>query len=208
MNPIQCTDAQLIEECIQGAPEAFGLLIERHQGSIRLAIEKRISNKDDIKDLVQDTILKIATALSEGRYQEKMMFKAWVNRVAENMAVDFLRKKKRTPQMVEFYDFNTMSVEEMDGKNVPSYVPQYNTYSPEQIIIQQEINAALRTWISHLSSEQKEVIMARYFGKMSYKVIATVTGVSVNTALGRARYALNHLKEFAACHPIQLCKVV
>jgi RNA polymerase sigma factor (sigma-70 family) len=183
MNIVQLSDSALVSLYIAGHENAFELLVNRHKNKVFTTILLIVKDTDTSEDLLQDTFIKAIHTMKSGRYNEEGKFSSWICRIAHNLAIDFFRKEKRSP-MINIEDssniFNTLS---------------FSEESIESIQIKEETHERLRELIQQLPEAQKEVLIMRHYADMSFQEIAETTGVSINTALGRMRYALINLRK-------------
>lgn len=183
MNIVQLSDSALVSHYIAGNENAFELLVNRHKNKVFTTILLIVKDTDTAEDLLQDTFIKAIHTMKGGRYNEEGKFSSWICRIAHNLAIDFFRKEKRSP-MINIEDssniFNTLS---------------FSEESIESIQIKEETHERLRELIQQLPEAQKEVLIMRHYADMSFQEIAETTGVSINTALGRMRYALINLRK-------------
>ncbi|MDR4987871.1 MAG: sigma-70 family RNA polymerase sigma factor [Bacteroidales bacterium] len=191
---VATSDQELIRLFISGDHNALEVLINRHQRKLFSYIILIVKDKHLAEDIFQDTFFKIINTLRAGAYNEEGKFLPWAMRIAHNLIIDFFRKSKRMPfrENSEEYDlFETLKV--------------YDETIEDKIIIHQ-IHNDVRKLIEHLPDEQKEVLKMRHYDEMSFKDIARQTDVSINTALGRMRYALINLRKLIREHNIVLTK--
>lgn len=167
-----------------GDEKAFEILLERHKSKIYTTILLIVKDSDVAEDLLQDTFIKAIRTIKSGRYNEEGKFLPWISRIAHNMAIDYFRKQKRYPTIVM-----------EDGANVFNTL-EFSEDSFETQKIQNETHSRLREMIQRLPEAQREVLMMRHYMQMSFQEIAETTGVSINTALGRMRYALINLRKY------------
>ncbi|MDF7814636.1 MULTISPECIES: sigma-70 family RNA polymerase sigma factor [Hymenobacter] len=189
METMQPSDSALISLYIAGKEEAFAQLLERHKARVFTTIMLIVRDEDVADDLLQDTFIKAIHTMKSGRYNEEGKFSSWICRIAHNLAIDFFRREKRSPLLnldTTSHAFNTLSHAE---EGVESALTREETY------------ARLRELIQDLPAAQKEVLVMRHYGDMSFQEIADATGVSINTALGRMRYALINLRKKMAVQP-------
>ena len=180
---VTTSDQELIRLFISGEHNALEALINRHQRKLFSYILLIVKDKHLAEDVFQDTFIKIINTLRAGSYNEEGKFLPWAMRIAHNLIIDFFRKSKRMPfrENSEEYDlFETLMV--------------YDETIEDKLIIAQ-IHDDVKKLIEHLPDEQKEVLKMRHYEDMSFKEIAQVTDVSINTALGRMRYALINLRK-------------
>ncbi|MFT6746632.1 MAG: RNA polymerase sigma factor (sigma-70 family) [Glaciecola sp.] len=178
-------DKQLISAYIDGQEEALGVLLTRHKGRIFSYIMVTIKNKPMAEDFFQDTFVKVIKTLKAGKYNEEGKFLPWVMRIAHNLMIDHFRKSKKMQMVKSTPDFNildTLSGDELNG---------------DEILEKMQIKKDVKELINLLPDEQKEVIQLRMYYDMSFKEIGVYSNVSINTALGRMRYALINLRKLA-----------
>ncbi len=176
-------DSVLITLYRNGNEAAFNLLVDRYQSKVFTTIFLIVKDQDVAEDLLQDVFVKVLPTLNSDKYNEEGKFQPWVMRIAHNLAIDHFRKAKRYP---------TILLE--DGSNVFNSLSFAEDSSEEQRI-KEETLAYVRNLIDELPEAQKEVVIMRHYLDMSFQEIAEQTGVSINTALGRMRYALNHIRK-------------
>ena len=179
-------DHQLIKEFIAGNELAFATLLERHKSRIYTTIYLIVKDRAIAEDLFQDVMIKVINKVQAGKYNEEGKFLPWVIRIARNLAIDYFRKAQRSPNFLR-------ETEEFDIFNVITQREK----SAEERIISNENARYVRALIQMLPEKQKEVLIMRQYGELSFKEIADLTGVSINTALGRMRYALINLRKLA-----------
>lgn len=180
------TDEQLVRMYIDGNNAAFDTLLQRHQSRLYSYILKIVKNEEIANDVFQETFIKIITTLKQGKYTENGKFGAWLTRIAHNLIIDFYRQEKSENSVsTDDETTNLLNRRDLCEENV------------EDIIINDQIRADVRKIIDALPEPQREVVMMRYYSDMSFKEIADTTGVSINTALGRMRYALMNMRRIA-----------
>lgn len=177
------TDELLVKEFIAGSHNSFNLLFNRHKDKIFSYIMYLVKDNDTANDVFQDTFLKAINTLKSGNYKEEGKFIQWIMRIAHNLVIDHFRKGKKFP-----------TIESNDESDVFDFLNFYEQ-SIEDKIIEQQISNDVRSLIDKLPPEQKEVLIMRHYLEMSFKDIADRTGVSINTALGRMRYAVINLRK-------------
>ncbi len=177
------SDALLVKNYIEGEESALGILIERHQSKIYGFIYTKIQDRDVCDDVFQDTFIKVIKTLKSKSYNEEGKFLPWVMRIAHNLVIDYFRKSKKMPMQ-----------RDSDEHSVFSYLTDNNLNIEDQIILDQ-VEFDLSRLIEELPEDQKEVLQMRIYQDLSFKEIADSTGVSINTALGRMRYALMNLRK-------------
>lgn len=169
----------------KGDERAFRILLERHQSKIYSYIYSMVNNADVANDIFQDTFTKVVTKLDD-TYDEQGKWIAWVMRIAHNATIDYIRKQRR------FVDVNANSESDFDFYD---RLPDEGELGSHERVEMAEDKAALMRHIANLPVEQREVVMLRHYYELSFKEIAELTGVSINTALGRMRYALINLRK-------------
>ncbi|MCM1331119.1 MAG: sigma-70 family RNA polymerase sigma factor [Bacteroides sp.] len=180
------TDEQLVRMYIDGNNAAFDTLLQRHQAKLYSYILRIVKNEEIANDIFQDTFIKIIMTLKQGRYTENGKFGAWLTRIAHNLIIDFYRQEKSENSVSTDDDAtNLLNRRDLCEENI------------EDLLINDQIRADVRKIIDALPDPQREVVMMRYYNDMSFKEIADVTGVSINTALGRMRYALMNMRRIA-----------
>jgi len=176
-------DSVLVTLYRNGNEAAFNLLVDRYQSKVFTTIFLIVKDQDVAEDLLQDVFVKVLHTFNSDKYNEEGKFQPWVMRIAHNMAIDHFRKAKRYP---------TILLE--DGSNLLNSLSFAEDSSEEQRI-KEETLAWVRNLIDELPEAQREVVIMRHYLDMSFQEIAEQTGVSINTALGRMRYALNHIRK-------------
>ncbi|MBJ6119844.1 sigma-70 family RNA polymerase sigma factor [Pontibacter sp. BT310] len=179
----QMSDSALVSLYISGNENAFEQLVNRHKNKVFTTIVLIVKDTYTAEDLMQDAFIKAIHTMKSGRYNEEGKFSSWICRIAHNLAIDFFRKEKRSPMI-------TLE----DGSNVFNTLA-FAADSAESLQIQEDTVARLRELIQTLPQTQREVLMMRHYADMSFQEIADATGVSINTALGRMRYALINLRK-------------
>lgn len=178
------SDQQLLSAYLSGDKNAISILIERHAKRVRDYIRMMVKNNEIADDIYQETFIKVVKFINEGRYKDNGKFLSWVLRIAHNQAIDHFRQMKQQN-----------NISETDAGYDILNAKKFADPSVEDKIVNEQIESDLRKLIEQLSEEQKEVVMMRYFDEMSFKEIAEQTNVSINTALGRMRYALINLRK-------------
>jgi RNA polymerase sigma factor (sigma-70 family) len=186
------SDSILVNDYINGKEASLSILINRHQQRLFSFIYSKIKDKDLTEDIFQDTFIKVIRTLKKGNYNEEGKFLPWVMRIAHNLVIDYFRKNNRMPSFKNTEEFDIFSVLH-DG-----------TLNAEKQIIQEQIYEDVRELINELPEEQKEVLIMRMYKDMSFKEISENTGVSINKALGRMRYALINMRKLIEKHKIIL----
>jgi len=189
---LQMEDSVLVKQYVDGDEKALEVLINRHNQKISSFIYSKVLDKDITEDIFQDTFIKVIKTLKKGSYSEEGKFLPWVMRIAHNLIIDHFRKNKRMPKFEGSEDFNIFSVIKDDKLNA------------EKQLIKDQIDSDLSLLIEELPEDQKKVLVMRIYKDMSFKEISENTGVSINTALGRMRYALINLRKIVERHNIVL----
>ncbi len=177
------TDADLVKNYIEGDENALSILIHRHKQKIYSFIYSKIFDKDITEDIFQDTFIKVIKTLKMRKYNEEGKFLPWVMRISHNLVIDHFRKNTRMPKFDNSGEFSIFSVLSDSSLNA------------EKKLIKDQVESDLRRLIEELPEDQKEVLVMRMYNDMSFKDISDKTGVSINTALGRMRYALINLRK-------------
>ncbi|QXP64965.1 MULTISPECIES: RNA polymerase sigma factor [unclassified Polaribacter] len=186
------TDSTLVSDYIKGNEAALAVLIKRHQQRLFSFIYSKVHDRDITEDIFQDTFIKVIRTLKKGNYNEEGKFLPWVMRIAHNLVIDHFRKTNRMPSFKNTNEFDIFSV--LGDGNL----------NAEKQIIKDQIHTDVRELINELPEEQKEVLVMRMYKDMSFKEISENTGVSINTALGRMRYALINMRKLIEKHKIIL----
>lgn len=185
-------DASLVNYYISGNEAALEILIKRHQSRIFGFIYSKVGDRDLADDIFQDTFIKVIRTLKSNAYNEEGKFLPWVMRIAHNLIVDHFRHNKKMPLYRETEEFSIFSVMTDDSLTI------------ENKLISNQVTKDLRQLVEELPADQKEVLMMRLYQDMSFKEISEATGVSINTALGRMRYAVINLRKVIDKHQIIL----
>ncbi|NVJ87243.1 MAG: sigma-70 family RNA polymerase sigma factor [Algoriphagus sp.] len=176
-------DAELIAQYRNGNEAAFDLLVDRYKTKVYTTILLIVKDQDLAEDLLQDVFVKVVNTLNSDKYNEEGKFQPWIMRIAHNLAVDHFRKARRYPVIVM-----------EDGSSLFNSLRFAEGNAEDEQVKEEEI-AMVRRLIDELPEAQKEVLIMRHYMDMSFQEIADKTGVSINTALGRMRYALIHLRK-------------
>lgn len=176
-------DSELIAQYRNGSEAAFDLLVDRYKNRVFTTIFLIVKDQEIAEDLLQDVFVKVIQTLNSDKYQEEGKFQPWLVRIAHNLAIDHFRKAKRYPTIIM-----------EDGSNVFNSI-QFAEDSIEDLKVKEETLEMVKRMIEELPETQKEVLIMRHYLDMSFQEIADQTGVSINTALGRMRYALIHLRK-------------
>lgn len=184
MKTKQLSDQQLVQAFLKGDESSIEVLINRHRSKVYTYILLTIKNQSLAEDLFQETFIKVIQSLRRNKYRDNGRFLSWVIRIAHNLIIDHFRKEKQ---------LNAVSNDdsELDLFNSQRFADD----NIEQLMVNEQIRRDLRRIINELPDDQREVVLLRHFGKLSFKEIADHTGVSINTALGRMRYALINLRK-------------
>jgi len=192
MANVQIPDALLVRNYVAGDENALASLINRHQSKIYGFIYSKVGDKDVSEDIFQDTFIKVIKTLKSNSYNEEGKFLPWVMRIAHNLIVDYFRKNKKMPMFRETEEFSIFSIMTDNNPNI------------EAQMITHQVENDLQKLIDELPNDQKEVLVMRIYQDLSFKEISELTGVSINTALGRMRYALMNLRKVIEKHQIIL----
>jgi RNA polymerase sigma-70 factor (ECF subfamily) len=184
LKKIELSDQALVQAFLNGDESSIETLINRHRTKVYTYILLTIKNQSLAEDLFQETFIKVIQSLRRGKYRDNGRFISWVIRIAHNLIIDHFRKEKQ---------LNAISNDdtEVDLFNNKKFADD----NIEQLLVSEQIRRDLRKLINELPDDQKEVVLLRHFGELSFKEISEHTGVSINTALGRMRYALINLRK-------------
>ncbi|MFE3866699.1 RNA polymerase sigma factor [Flavobacterium sp. LS2P90] len=188
----QLPDALLVQDYVSGNENALAALIKRHESKIYGFIYSKISDRDISNDIFQDTFIKVIRTLKSNSYNEEGKFLPWVMRISHNLIVDHYRKTKKMPMFRETEEFSIFSIMSDDSLSI------------ENKMISEQVEMDIKRLIEELPVDQREVLVMRMYQDMSFKEISEVTGVSINTALGRMRYALMNMRKVIDKHQIVL----
>lgn len=183
MTKAKISDQELIDSYRSGNEMCLETLIKRHKSKVFTTIYLIVHDRYLAEDLFQETFIKVVQTFKSDKYNEEGKFLPWVLRIGRNLAIDYFRKAKRTPVITD-----------TAGNDVLSYI-SIPEESREDQMMRKENERSIRDLIKQLPEEQREVLIMRHYGDMSFKEIADATGVSINTALGRMRYALNNMRK-------------
>ena len=192
MADLHIPDALLVKNYVEGNENALATLIKRHESKIYGFIYSKIADRDISNDIFQDTFIKVIKTLKSNSFNEEGKFLPWVMRISHNLIVDHFRKTKKMPMYRETEEFSIFSVMSDDSLTI------------ENKMIFDQVEVDLKKIIEELPEDQKEVLVMRMYQDMSFKEISELTGVSINTALGRMRYALMNLRKIIDKHQIIL----
>ncbi|MDO6517983.1 sigma-70 family RNA polymerase sigma factor [Zobellia uliginosa] len=185
-------DSLLIKNYISGDEKALEILIEKHNQRLSSFIYSKVNNRDITEDIFQDTFIKVIKTLRRGTYNEEGKFLPWVMRIAHNLIIDHFRKSSRMPMFEGSDTFDIFAHIGDEKLNI------------ERQLIKDQIDSDLEILVDELPEDQKEVLIMRIYRDMSFKEISENTGVSINTALGRMRYALINLRKIIEQNNIAL----
>lgn len=186
------TDQELVHLYIKGTETALAELLTRHKSRIYTSIYLLVKDEYLAEDIFQDTFIKVIKTLKAGKYNEEGKFLPWVLRIGHNLVIDHFRKEKRNPTITNADGFDIFDVLGIHDESI------------EEKMVKQQTHDDLKKLIHLLPSEQKEVLIMRHYGDLSFKEIADLTEVSINTALGRMRYALNNLRRMMTTKELTL----
>ena len=180
------TDEDLVVSYAEGNNSAFDVLLNRYKGSVHSYIYFIVRNKELTEDLFQETFVKVITTIKQGRYTDNGKFKAWIMRIAHNLIIDNFRQERNenliSNDEVEVDLFNNMKLCD---------------HTIEEKLVKQQVLEDVRRLVGFLPETQRKVLEMRFYQDMSFKEIADTTGVSINTALGRMRYAIMNMRRLA-----------
>ncbi|HKK38720.1 MAG TPA: sigma-70 family RNA polymerase sigma factor [Cryomorphaceae bacterium] len=194
MQSNSATDQELVRLYLEGNESAFEALLSRHKDRIYTQVYMLVRDEELANDIFQETFVKVVRTLKLGRYNEEGKFLPWVMRIAHNLSIDHFRRSKKMPFVRENEDYDPFASIPREEKNV------------EDQWIDDVINEDVRKLVDELPEEQREVVMMRHYGGMSFKEIAERSNVSINTSLGRMRYALINMRKMIEKHDIKLTK--
>jgi len=186
------SDSDLIRAYRGGDEQAFEILLTRHQDRVYTKINFIVRDSELANDLFQDTFIKVVRLLKEGKYVEEGKFLPWILRIAHNMAIDHFRRNKKMRMVRSRDEMDVFATIQTDDAHI------------EDILVKDQINSDVRRLIDELPEDQREVVRMRMYDNLSFKEIAETTGVSINTALGRMRYAVINLRKIVEENNIQL----
>ena len=180
------TDDQLVAMYAEGNNEAFDTLLNRHQQRVYSYILHIVKDEELADDIFQETFVKAIMTIKQGRYTESGKFSAWISRIAHNLIIDFYRQEKSENAVsADNEDTDLLNRRDLCDDNI------------EDQMVTEQIHTDIRRLIKALPESQREVLIMRYYKDMSFKEIADATGVSINTALGRMRYAIMNMRRIA-----------
>lgn len=177
------SDQELVICYLKGDESGLNELIIRHKRKIMTSIYLLIKDQEMAEDIFQDTFIKVINTLRSGNYNEEGKFLAWVLRIAHNLVIDHFRRQQKMPMVHDTEEYSLFDFIPLSDENI------------EDKIIGSQIHDTVRRMIAELPDDQREVVVMRHYGNMSFKEIAEATNVSINTSLGRMRYALINLRK-------------
>ncbi len=184
MKKLELSDHDLVQAFLNGDESCIETLFNRHRSKVYTYILLTIKNQALAEDLFQETFIKVIQSLRKGKYKDNGRFLSWVIRIAHNLIIDHFRKEKQLNAISnDDTDIDLFNNKKLADSNI------------EDILVSNQIRRDLRRLISELPEDQREVVLLRHFGGLSFKEISEHTGVSINTALGRMRYALINLRK-------------
>jgi len=193
LNTQQLSDNELINMFIDGKSEAVEVLIHRYKNRVFTYIYFTVKNQHLAEDIFQDTFVKVIKSLQEGKYQDNGRFVSWVMRIAHNLIIDHYRHEKQ----LNTFSNNTNEIDLFNS-------PKYSDETIEQVLVSNQVLDDVRKLVDELPADQREIILLRHYGGLSFKEIAEQTNVSINTALGRMRYALINMRKLIKQYDINL----
>ena len=192
MCKLEWDDQDLVKAYVDGNETALSLLLEKHQTQIFHYILSKVKNKEVANDIFQDTFIKVIKTLKSGNYNEEGKFLPWVMRITHNLVIDFFRRENKVRMISE-------SSSNSDEFNIFSHLKD-ETLNVEQIVIKDELESQVCNFIQYLPESQKEILMMRIYQDLSFKEIADLKEISINTALGRMRYAVMNMRKLLEKH--------
>jgi RNA polymerase sigma factor (sigma-70 family) len=180
------SDQELVRMYLDGKDAAFEALLQRHKNKVFTHIYIKVKDRDLAEDIFQDTFIKVVNTLKAGKYNEEGKFFPWLMRIAHNLVIDHFRRNKKMPKVRETEEFSPFAILDNGERSV------------DDIMVTDQIHDDVKTLVKMLPDEQREVVIMRHYKGMSFKDIADATDVSINTALGRMRYALINMRKIAA----------
>jgi len=194
MCKVQKTDQELVCSFLKGNEAALQVLILRHERKVFTSIYMLVKDRELADDVFQETFIKVINTLRSGNYNEEGKFLPWVLRIAHNLVIDHFRSLKRMPMVHDTEEYSVFDTIKLEDGNV------------EDRLIDEQIREQVRQLIDSLPFDQREVVIMRHFANMSFKEIADCTNVSINTSLGRMRYALINLRKLIKEKQLHLSK--
>jgi RNA polymerase sigma-70 factor (ECF subfamily) len=193
MDISKLNDQELVNRFVKGEKDCMQELIKRHKDRVYTYILLIVKNAEVADDLFQDTFIKVIQSLKRRKYKDEGRFVSWVLRIAHNLTIDYFRKNKNQ---------NTLSNDQGEYDLLNN--AKFSERTVEDNIISDQTTRDVRFLIDKLPKDQKQVVLMRHYGNMSFKEIAEQTGVSINTALGRMRYALINMRKLAEEYNLNL----
>ncbi len=179
------TDKELVELFLSGNNKSFEFLLNRHKRKVFSFIMSKVKNYDIAEDIFQDTFIKVINSLKKGKYNEEGKFLPWIMRISHNLVIDYFRKESKTRKVRVTDEFNIFDL--LDNGNIDQ----------QEMLIKDQVYSDLNLLIEKLPEDQKKVLKMRYLEDMSFKKISEIQNISINTALGRMRYAIINLRKLA-----------
>lgn len=189
----EATDNQLVMSFQEGNSEALEILLERHKDKLYTSIYFLLKDKYLAEDIFQEVFIKIIDKLRSNRYNDEGKFIQWAMRIAHNLCIDYFRKVQRTPNIITG-----------ENRDIFETIKVQDEQTPEKGIMQKQSAYGVREIVEMLPAEQREVIVLRHYADLSFKEIAEKTNCSINTALGRMRYALLNMRKLMIENQIEL----
>ncbi len=183
---LSMTDEELVALYAKGNNRAFEVLFSKHEQSLYNYILYLVRNKDLADDIFQETFIKAITTIKLGKYTETGKFRSWISRISHNLVIDYFRSEQKQ---------NTISNEEYDFDLFNN--SRFSDDTVEALLVKEQVMTDVKRLVDSLPDTQREVLNMRYYRDMSFKEIADITGVSINTALGRMRYAILNMRKVA-----------
>ena len=190
----QMTDEVLVKRFANGDNQAFDILLNRHRNRVYTYILLIVRNRDLAEDVFQETFMKVIVTIKQGRYVDNGRFYAWVTRIAHNLIIDIFRRERNE---------NTVSNDEFEDIDLFNN-PKFSDENIEDKLVRTQVMKDVSNLVRMLPDSQKEVVVLRYYKNLSFKEIADQTGVSINTALGRMRYAVLNMRRMAEGKDLEL----
>jgi RNA polymerase sigma-70 factor (ECF subfamily) len=191
-------DNELVKLYMSGNEESLSVLVQRHKRRIFSYIYMIIRSKVLTEDIFQETFFKVIQTLKKEQYNEEGKFLPWILRIAKNLIIDHFRKVKKMPSI------SSVINDEGEETSIFDIIPD-NTESPKDAVESRALKKQIRSIVNDLPKDQKEVVILRTYYDMSFKDIAEITNVSINTSLGRMRYALINLKKLLEERNVEIC---
>lgn len=189
----QLTDQELVLQFIDGSQSSIEILIQRHKNKVFGYISMYIRDSNLAEDIFQETFLKVINSLRSGKYRDSGKFLSWVMRIAHNLIIDHFRREKQSNVLSnDAYETDLFNSKKLSDDNI------------EDNIVRSQIESDVRALLEELPDDQREVVVLRHYAGLSFKEIADQTNVSINTALGRMRYALINMRKLMEKNNISL----